>query len=178
VRPNKRIARRLFTGPDWRVWHVPGVSRAWCRDYPDGAYVLVTDAPGYDLPDPGGPYAVYYLTANSAVVESVPLLPQPNSLVHWLRHIDRLRARAADLVGGETNRRHQPHPGVRRPIASLDVETLSPCIGKCDLDRASACCTGCHRTIDEITRWSRLSNLQKRKVVEQCQTRSNGCRAE
>ncbi|MBJ7517110.1 MAG: CoA pyrophosphatase [Stenotrophomonas sp.] len=40
----------------------------------------------------------------------------------------------------------------------------SPCIGKCELDRHQAC-TGCLRSIDEIARWSSMSERERQHVM-------------
>jgi predicted Fe-S protein YdhL (DUF1289 family) len=39
----------------------------------------------------------------------------------------------------------------------------SPCIGVCRL--ADGGCTGCRRTLDEITRWSRMTDEERVEVV-------------
>ena len=40
----------------------------------------------------------------------------------------------------------------------------SPCIGLCRMDAAHGWCEGCHRTIEEITAWSRLPDEGKRAI--------------
>lgn len=40
----------------------------------------------------------------------------------------------------------------------------SPCRNLCKLDAERRWCTGCWRSIDEITTWSRLSDVQKQAV--------------
>lgn len=40
----------------------------------------------------------------------------------------------------------------------------SPCTGVCRVDPVSGWCEGCHRTIDEIMRWSSLGDLDKRRI--------------
>lgn len=40
----------------------------------------------------------------------------------------------------------------------------SPCIAVCSLDDNDLC-IGCQRTADEITRWGRMSDDQKRAVL-------------
>jgi uncharacterized protein len=40
----------------------------------------------------------------------------------------------------------------------------SPCINVCVLDTQSRC-TGCRRTLDEITRWSRMSAAEQWAVM-------------
>ena len=41
----------------------------------------------------------------------------------------------------------------------------SPCINVCKMDARSGLCTGCLRTIDEITVWSRLDDRQRLAVL-------------
>lgn len=40
----------------------------------------------------------------------------------------------------------------------------SPCVSVCALDERDIC-IGCHRTGDEITHWSRLTDEQRREVL-------------
>jgi len=51
-----------------------------------------------------------------------------------------------------------------------DVNALppvsSPCINVCAMDAATGLCTGCARTLDEIGRWSRLAESERRAVME------------
>jgi predicted Fe-S protein YdhL (DUF1289 family) len=46
-----------------------------------------------------------------------------------------------------------------------DTGPLSPCIKLCTLDREGIC-LGCHRSIDEIARWSAMSAAQRWQVLE------------
>jgi predicted Fe-S protein YdhL (DUF1289 family) len=41
---------------------------------------------------------------------------------------------------------------------------LTPCIGVCELDGAGFC-RGCHRTRDEIARWSELSDVERARIM-------------
>ncbi|NMT63589.1 DUF1289 domain-containing protein [Marinobacter orientalis] len=41
----------------------------------------------------------------------------------------------------------------------------SPCVSICALDDNDIC-VGCHRSGDEITRWSRMSNEERREVLQ------------
>ncbi len=41
----------------------------------------------------------------------------------------------------------------------------SPCINVCRMDAANALCVGCYRTLDEITRWSRASDDERRAIL-------------
>ena len=48
----------------------------------------------------------------------------------------------------------------------------SPCVGVCKMDADKGWCTGCFRTIDELTAWSRATDATKLAVwalVEQRQ---------
>lgn len=40
----------------------------------------------------------------------------------------------------------------------------SPCRNQCALDATRGHCTGCLRTLDEIMRWSRMTDAEKRAV--------------
>ena len=41
----------------------------------------------------------------------------------------------------------------------------SPCINVCRIDGDSGLCTGCYRTLDEITVWSRLDDRGRTTVL-------------
>lgn len=43
-------------------------------------------------------------------------------------------------------------------------EVHSPCIGVCTVDD-DGICMGCERTLDEIARWSTMSDSEKRGVL-------------
>ena len=43
----------------------------------------------------------------------------------------------------------------------------SPCIGKCSLNQGT--CSGCSRTVEEITNWSKYSEQEKEKVLKRLQ---------
>ncbi len=47
----------------------------------------------------------------------------------------------------------------------------SPCIRVCVLDPEGAYCTGCLRTLDEIGRWSEMSEAERREVVAKLEER-------
>lgn len=42
---------------------------------------------------------------------------------------------------------------------------LTPCIGVCTLD-AAGLCDGCHRNIDEITRWSQMGEAERQHFMD------------
>ncbi|MFV3304018.1 DUF1289 domain-containing protein [Pseudomonas sp. NY15181] len=53
---------------------------------------------------------------------------------------------------------------VERPVAS-------PCVHVCALDDADIC-LGCQRSADEITRWGRMENAERREVLVRCEERA------
>ena len=52
-------------------------------------------------------------------------------------------------------------------------EIESPCIKVCVLHPEAKICLGCHRTGEEITRWSRLSRDQRRTIMEDLPARKS-----
>ena len=53
---------------------------------------------------------------------------------------------------------------VERPVAS-------PCVNICALDDDDVC-SGCQRTVAEITCWSRMTNVERREVLVLCHERA------
>jgi predicted Fe-S protein YdhL (DUF1289 family) len=47
----------------------------------------------------------------------------------------------------------------------------SPCVNVCVMDEARGLCRGCHRTLDEIARWSVMSDGEKRAVLARVDAR-------
>ena len=45
-------------------------------------------------------------------------------------------------------------------------EVQSPCINICVIHPDARICTGCLRSIDEITAWSKLSNDERRDIMD------------
>jgi hypothetical protein len=41
----------------------------------------------------------------------------------------------------------------------------SPCVDVCIMDPESALCQGCRRTLDEIARWSRMTEREREEVL-------------
>ena len=41
----------------------------------------------------------------------------------------------------------------------------SPCINVCQMDSASGLCRGCFRTLDEITRWTRIDDSERVTII-------------
>ena len=46
----------------------------------------------------------------------------------------------------------------------------SPCVSICALD-AEDICIGCQRSADEITRWGRMDDAERRQVLRRCAER-------
>ena len=65
-----------------------------------------------------------------------------------------------------TNRRRSA--GARR---TMDTSVPSPCVQICHIDKASASCSGCKRTLDEIRDWIVMSAEEKLTVLDALQTR-------
>lgn len=53
-------------------------------------------------------------------------------------------------------------------MSDYQLNIMSPCRGVCRIDEPSQLCEGCLRTIDEITRWSRMDSDQKLAVLTAC----------
>ncbi|MEE4730879.1 DUF1289 domain-containing protein [Pseudomonas alliivorans] len=53
----------------------------------------------------------------------------------------------------------------------VEKPVRSPCVSICALDEDDIC-TGCQRTVSEITRWSRMSNDERRVVLDLCDDRA------
>ncbi|WP_028623888.1 DUF1289 domain-containing protein [Pseudomonas sp. Ant30-3] len=56
-------------------------------------------------------------------------------------------------------------------MTTAERPVRSPCVNICALDEADIC-TGCQRTVEEITRWSRMSNDERRAVLGFCHERA------
>lgn len=53
----------------------------------------------------------------------------------------------------------------------------SPCINVCTIDEDSGLCLGCARNIREVARWKRLSDEERRQVINQLPERKRKMRA-
>jgi predicted Fe-S protein YdhL (DUF1289 family) len=56
-------------------------------------------------------------------------------------------------------------------MSAVERPVVSPCVSICALDEDDIC-TGCQRTVDEITRWSRMDNAERRVVLGLCHERA------
>lgn len=54
------------------------------------------------------------------------------------------------------------------------MSVASPCINVCRMDAANALCVGCFRTLDEIARWSRTSDDDRRAILAAVEQRRVG----
>ncbi|MCY4304468.1 MAG: DUF1289 domain-containing protein [Aestuariivita sp.] len=55
-------------------------------------------------------------------------------------------------------------------------EIQSPCIQVCVVDRYERLCTGCHRSLDEIARWSSMSSDERERVLVELPSRATRLR--
>jgi predicted Fe-S protein YdhL (DUF1289 family) len=53
----------------------------------------------------------------------------------------------------------------------ISPDPYSPCLDICRLDRGYAYCIGCLRTIEEIKRWSRMTDAEKLTVLAELPAR-------
>ena len=47
----------------------------------------------------------------------------------------------------------------------------SPCIRNCFYDHDKDFCTGCGRTLGELTYWNDYTNQEKKEILEKCKKR-------
>lgn len=51
-------------------------------------------------------------------------------------------------------------------------EVDSPCVNICVVHPTERICTGCYRTIDEITQWARLTPEIRREIMDELPSRA------
>jgi predicted Fe-S protein YdhL (DUF1289 family) len=65
-------------------------------------------------------------------------------------------------------------PAIAFPGAGLNLPRIvdhhlpsmdTPCTKICTLDPAAGLCIGCGRTLDEIARWTTMSDAERRRVI-------------
>tara|TARA_B100001750_G_scaffold213941_1_gene196774 strand:+ start:562 stop:753 length:192 start_codon:yes stop_codon:yes gene_type:complete len=56
-------------------------------------------------------------------------------------------------------------------LIAEEKPVASPCVSVCALDEDDIC-TGCQRSIDEISRWGRMGNPERRQVLLRCHERA------
>jgi predicted Fe-S protein YdhL (DUF1289 family) len=52
-------------------------------------------------------------------------------------------------------------------------EIESPCVKICVIHPSERLCTGCHRTIEEISAWSRLPKIERDKIINELPERAS-----
>ena len=52
-------------------------------------------------------------------------------------------------------------------------EIESPCVKICIIHPSERLCTGCHRTIEEISAWSRLPQIERDKIINELPERAS-----
>ncbi|KUJ82187.1 DUF1289 domain-containing protein [Ruegeria profundi] len=50
-------------------------------------------------------------------------------------------------------------------------EVESPCVQLCVVHTAERICTGCYRTLDEISRWSKMDSAERAEIMEELPSR-------
>lgn len=53
-------------------------------------------------------------------------------------------------------------------------EVQSPCVKVCVVNPETGLCLGCHRSVDEIARWSRMTPDQRQAVLAELPGRNPG----
>jgi predicted Fe-S protein YdhL (DUF1289 family) len=56
-------------------------------------------------------------------------------------------------------------------MATIESPIASPCVKVCTLDAAAGVCRGCGRTLVEIELWTRMSDAERRAIIEQLPAR-------
>ncbi len=51
---------------------------------------------------------------------------------------------------------------------------ISPCIDKCVINKEGYC-TGCFRSIREISEWAAMTNQERQKIMSQLEERKKTC---
>ena len=51
------------------------------------------------------------------------------------------------------------------------MSVRSPCVKVCVMDPARGVCLGCCRSLDEIARWSGMSNAERETIMEELRSR-------
>ncbi|MGH6888955.1 MAG: DUF1289 domain-containing protein [Rhizomicrobium sp.] len=59
---------------------------------------------------------------------------------------------------------------------SSSASPVSPCIRVCAIDPESGLCAGCRRTLDEIARWSVMSDTERLRVMRALPSRQTKAR--
>lgn len=73
-----------FAAQGFTIWHVPGMSRTWRRELPDGSYLLVTDPSGFDLPAAGEACAAMHLGGHDEALNYTADIVDEIALLAWI----------------------------------------------------------------------------------------------
>lgn len=61
---------------------------------------------------------------------------------------------------------------LRRSLKTFSDHLIdSPCIAVCKMDDRRDFCTGCHRSLDEITNWAVKTGAEKKAIILQAAAR-------
>jgi predicted Fe-S protein YdhL (DUF1289 family) len=52
------------------------------------------------------------------------------------------------------------------------LRKLSPCNKICEIDYRTGLCVGCFRNLEEISAWSRMSDRERAKCMQELETRN------
>jgi predicted Fe-S protein YdhL (DUF1289 family) len=59
-----------------------------------------------------------------------------------------------------------------QPSSNLPAARVkSPCVRECLYDHDKDLCTGCGRTLDELSYWNDYTNQEKKEMLEKCKKR-------
>lgn len=54
------------------------------------------------------------------------------------------------------------------------LHPVSPCISVCKIDPVTNICLGCERTLDEISRWSSMDDVEKDRIWQRLRKYADG----
>jgi len=54
----------------------------------------------------------------------------------------------------------------------------SPCVDVCQMNPERRLCAGCYRTLDEIARWSDMSDAERERVLAELPARRNATQSD
>lgn len=49
----------------------------------------------------------------------------------------------------------------------------TPCVDVCSIDETTGLCVGCFRTIGEIAAWARMTNAERRRIMQELPSRAS-----
>lgn len=51
------------------------------------------------------------------------------------------------------------------PPSTMPQPMLSPCTRVCTIDQATGLCAGCGRTMEEVARWSQMTDDERQRIM-------------